>query len=569
MTNLLRLVRFLQHSTTGATSRGRVVLVIVTGVVAGLASTGLIAVINEALSQEAGDRERVRWIFAGLCVLLPLARFSSQYLLIRLSQGVTYDLRVELSHKLLGTSLRRLEALGPARLLATLTDDISRIANALANIPMLCLHTTVVVGALGYMAWLSWPLFLLVLGALAVGVASYRMPLSWALSHLRRGREGWDRLVGHFRGMTEGTKELQIHRARRAGFMTHQLQPEADVMRHHNVRGNTIYALANSWGQVLFFVLIGLILFVLSGEGGFGSSVVRGYTLAILYLLTPLDVILNLLPGMGQAVVAVDKVVELGVTLEDRPLQASEAPLDVEPRAWERLELAGVTHRYLGGQDEEFQLGPVDLQITPGELLFIVGGNGSGKTTLAKIILGLYEPESGTLRLDGEEVGNGDRDDYRQLFSAVFSDFFLFEELLGLDSPGLDESARTYLEKLQLETKVKVEDGRLSTIELSQGQRKRLALLTAYLEDRPIYLFDEWAADQDPEFKELFYLHLLPELRRRNKTVLVISHDDRYYEVADRILKLERGVVTYEGSMEGYVEAMTRRGSRLPYTQEA
>src|SRR6185295_216726 len=157
------------------------------------------------------------------------------------------------------------------------------------------------------------------------------------------------------------------------------------------------------------------------------------------------------------------------------------------------------------------------------------------------VISGLYSPEAGEIRLDGRPVTEETLDSYRQLFSMVFSDFCLFESLLGLEGADLDRQAHRYLVKLQLDRKVSVTDGVLSTLALSQGQRKRLALLTAYLEDRPIYVFDEWAADQDPVFKEIFYHQLLPELRSRGKTVLVISHDDRYFDVADRLIRLEEG----------------------------
>jgi len=197
-------------------------------------------------------------------------------------------------------------------------------------------------------------------------------------------------------------------------------------------------------------------------------------------------------------------------------------------------------------------LGQVDLTFSPGELVFVVGGNGSGKTTLAKVLLGIYGPEGGEILLDGHPVDEANRDRYRQHFSAVFSDFFLFESLMGMDSADLDRDAGQYLEKLHLQHKVRVTDGALSTTDLSQGQRKRLALLGAYLEDRPIYLFDEWAADQDPQFKEIFYLHLLPELKARGKTVLVISHDDQYYGVADRIVRVADGAIQYDGDPAGY-----------------
>jgi putative ATP-binding cassette transporter len=206
------------------------------------------------------------------------------------------------------------------------------------------------------------------------------------------------------------------------------------------------------------------------------------------------------------------------------------------------LELKGVTHSYhREREDSSFILGPIDLTIRPGELIFVTGGNGSGKTTLVKMLTGLYAPEGGEIRLDDEVITLANRDSYRQHFSVVFSDFYLFESFFGMVSSDLDAQALDYLIQLQLDHKVQVKDGKLSTTELSQGQRKRLALLTAYLEDRSIYVFDEWAADQDPQFKEIFYYQLLQDLKARGKTVIVISHDDRYFHVADRILKLDFG----------------------------
>jgi putative ATP-binding cassette transporter len=201
-----------------------------------------------------------------------------------------------------------------------------------------------------------------------------------------------------------------------------------------------------------------------------------------------------------------------------------------------------VTHTYQTDmEDASFTLGPIDLTLEPGELAFVAGGNGSGKTTLVKILTGLYAPESGEIHLDGQPVTDYGRDAYRQQFSVVFSDFHLFESLLGIEGPDLDHSAGDYLRSLRIDHKVSIQDGTLSTIELSQGQRKRLALLTAFLEDRSIYVFDEWAADQDPYFKEVFYRQILPALRERGKTVVVVSHDDRFYDQADRLLYLENG----------------------------
>ena len=188
-------------------------------------------------------------------------------------------------------------------------------------------------------------------------------------------------------------------------------------------------------------------------------------------------------------------------------------------------------------------LGPLDLAFRRGETVFLSGGNGSGKTTLAKLLTGLYGPTAGEIRVDGAPVGAAGREAYRQMFSAVFWDFHLFEALLGLDRPELNEEARDRLERLGLGRKLAVADGRFSTLDLSAGQRKRLALAVAWLEDRPVCLLDEWAADQDAGWKEVFYRELLPELKARGKTLFVISHDDRFYDAADRLVRLEEGRV--------------------------
>ena len=176
----------------------------------------------------------------------------------------------------------------------------------------------------------------------------------------------------------------------------------------------------------------------------------------------------------------------------------------------------------------------------------MVGGNGSGKTTLIKLLAGLYLPTSGSIDVDDAPVTEEALESYRQHFSVVFADFYLFDELLGLSSPEHEQKALRYLQAFELDHKVTVRDGAFTTSKLSHGQRKRLALLTAYLEDRPIYIFDEWAAGQDPLFTVIFYKQLLPELKRRGKLVIVVTHDDRYFHLADRVIKLEYGCVVFD-----------------------
>ncbi len=529
-------------------------LVFAASALGGLASTGLVALINATLHSEA-PRNVLLAGFVGLCVVLPVARFLSTLLLVRQVQDFLYNLRLELSRRILAAPLRRLEEVSPPRLLAMLTDDVDAITDAVSSLPLLSLHLTVVLGCLGYLTYLSPKLLLLIVAFIVVGVISYQLPLLRANRHFRALREEWDHMFAHYRGLTQGTKELKIHAARRQAFVQERIQRSAAAVREHNIAGMRIYAAANSWGQMLFFIAIGLILFGAPQFLPVDSRTASGYALAILFMATPLDVIMNLLPQFGRAVVALRNIDQNGLSLKAERPEAAPAPAVAKP-AWSSLELAGVTHSYQHERDEEiFTLGPIHFSARPGDLIFIVGGNGSGKTTFAKLLSGLYEPESGAILLDGKKVDAEGVEDYRQSFSIVFSDFFLFDSLLGLSASDLEDKAKGYLAQLQLDRKVNLAGMDLSTLDLSPGQRKRLALLTAYLEDRPIYLFDEWAADQDPYFKEIFYLQLLPELKARGKTVFVISHDDRYYHVADRILKLNYGQIEFDGKLADYVPA--------------
>jgi putative ATP-binding cassette transporter len=230
------------------------------------------------------------------------------------------------------------------------------------------------------------------------------------------------------------------------------------------------------------------------------------------------------------------------VSQQAETLSETMPPIDIG--APQVLALQSVTYRYEGLEGvAEYQLGPLDLQIYPGELLFITGGNGSGKTTLALMILGLYKPTTGTLKLGDDLITDETRDLYRQNFSAVFADPYIFESLLGYSSEVHHRNSEKLLELLKLTDTVSIQNGRFSTVDLSKGQRKRLALLGAYLSDRPFYLFDEWAAEQDPDFRDVFYRDLLPNLKARGKTVIVITHDDQYFHLSDRLLRLERGQV--------------------------
>jgi putative pyoverdin transport system ATP-binding/permease protein len=519
-------------------------IAILTGLISGGCSAQLIAFINRAISDNSN--QNLVWYFAGLAVLALITGVISQFLLIYLSQEAVYNLRLSLSRGILSSPLRQLEELGASRLLATLTDDVGTLSNTIFVIPFLCIDIAIVVGCLIYLSTLSGAVFAVVFAFLAVTIGAIQLLLNKMRKFFDLAREEKDVLFKHFRSITDGIKELKLHSLRRQEFFTEELQVSAADSRDYNLQALNTGALAIGVGQLLFFMLMGLLLFALPKFVPVSTPVLSAYILTSTYLMSPFQNILERLPEIFRANTAVEKIERMGLALASQA-EITAAFQPVKNADWKMLELKGTTHSYPGDkEDSNFVLGEISLKFHPGELVFIVGGNGSGKSTFAKLLTGLYIPESGDILLDGQQITNDNREWYRQHFSAIFSDFYLFDRLLGMTNHDLDNQAAEYLREFHLDKKVEVKDGILSTTALSQGQRKRLALLTAYLEDRPIYLFDEWASDQDPFFRDIFYKQLLPELKRRGKTVFVISHDDRYFDLADRAIKLDYGKIQYD-----------------------
>lgn len=537
-------------------SRWIVIASMTAGVLAGITSASLIALIAVFVANPQKPTPGFIVTFVGLALFDMGAVFFANTLSVRLSQATVLDLRMRICRKVLSAPLRLLEEIGQARVMAVLTQDIPDITAAILQVPQLCINIAVLTACLIYLGWLS-PLMLLILASfLGAAVFVVTRLERKAQVFIKEAREELDHLQSHLHSLSDGAKELKLHRPRRESFYSDVLWLSATKLKALNVRGQTWYSFLNSWVQVVYFLIIGTILIALpSLVTGEYRQILTGYALTILFMRGHIMGAMVTVPLIARARISLKKVEDLGLSLEpvDSPVATTEEARRIN--AWNVLELRGATHTYYREkEDDNFVLGPVDITLLPGELVFLVGGNGSGKTTLAKMIAGLYACEGGELLINGVPVTEKTQDDYRQLFSGVFSDFHLFEILLGIEKVNLDERARAYLNEFHLEHKVQVTDGVLSTTKLSHGQRKRLALLTAYLEDRPIYIFDEWASGQDPYFKEIFYLKLLPELKARGKTVLVVSHDDRYYSVADRIIKLENGKVAFDEPILGETE---------------
>jgi putative pyoverdin transport system ATP-binding/permease protein len=586
-----------------------VLIAITTGLISGGCSAQLIALINQSIQSRSPDVFFQPFTLVALVGLV--SSIISHILLFKIAQDTVYGLRLRMSRSILSAPLQRLEELGANRLLATLTEDVQTLSNAVSAAPFVCIDIAIIIGCLTYLGVLSGRAFLLTSLLMFGAIVSVQLLLNRAYGYFERARYVDDHLFRHFRGITDGVKELKLNHDRREAFFTDELQVTAGRSRHFNLQALKAMAIASAWGQLVFFAIVGLFIFGVPKFVQITPATLSSYILTLTYLISPFQGILQALPGFLTASVALRKVEAMGLVLAERQEQfLTKAAIATIRPSWSSLELRHLRHTYRSEPvqaetsweasapqrskqgkraqkkqakakamaqstqllassepssssasastvpaqsnaqsnssppiETQFTLGEINLSFQSNQIIFIVGGNGSGKSTLAKLLTGLYIPDDGEIWLDGQRVTDENREWYRQHFASVFVDFYLFERLLGIEASEVDRQGAYYLEKLQLDHKVKIEKAQLSTTALSQGQRKRLALLTAYLEDRPIYFFDEWASDQDPYFRDIFYHQLLPELKRRGKTIFVISHDDRYFDVGDRIIKLDYGKV--------------------------
>jgi putative pyoverdin transport system ATP-binding/permease protein len=515
---------------------------IIAGVLSGVGNILLIATVNSALHGRAEDATFRIAALVALCFLVVFLRFSSDLILIRLSEKLVYELRIRLSQQILAVPLRHLEILGPHPLFATLTEDVGRLAELSLNIPNVCVNAAIVLAGLFYLLFLSPPVMLCVLIAIVVGVTGYKFIRSGAIRHFRRARDLQDDLMRHFRALTDGVKEMKLNSIRKTSFVT-TLEGTAQALRSELVTGDSIFELALSWAQLAFFTLISLLIVLAPSLRSSRPvpTVLSGTVLVLLFIRGPMEAIIEMVMNLTQAQVSLSKIDQLGLSLtgdveESQPdcqetIQCDSAKYEIEMR--------GVTYSY--HSETEFTLGPFDLIFRAGEIVFISGGNGSGKTTFLKLLTGLYVPDSGVIRFSDTLITPQNRDSFRSTFSVVFSDFHLADRIARPSCSELDEIAAQYLREVRLDHKVSIKNGVFSATDLSYGQRKRLALVAACLEDKPIYVFDEWAADQDASFRHKFYYQILPELKHQGKTLFVITHDQQFFDVADRLLVLDEG----------------------------
>lgn len=524
--------------------RAILALILVAGALSGLFSAGIVAAINALLHPHFSYPLVLLAVgFVGLVSGKIVSNVLSQLWLVQFAQDAIVEMTLGLCRKLLQTSLRKIEQLGGARIFMTLTDDVGSVVWAVQCVPSLMMNAAMIAGCGLYLFWLSPAASIAVVMASLIGAGGYYEWHRRSYPLISAARDAKATVFGEFRLLTDGIKELLMDGSRGRYFLEEELRLAVDAMKRRNLVALKHQLVGDSWTQSFFYLLIGLLLLVLPGMLPMSLESLTGFVFAILFLMNPLWGVIGALPITARGQVALSRLNELGLSLGINSVSPGLATANASRVILSRpLHLKDVRFAYQDAEgNPSFLLGPLCFSVHPGELVMIVGGNGSGKSTFAKVLTGLYAPDSGLMTFGGTPVTNANVGWYRQHVSVVFADYHLFDRLLGADSPERIQAVERYLAMFQLANKVHYTNGKFSTIDLSQGQRRRLALISALVDDKPICVFDEWAADQDPTFKLVFYNTILPDLCRRGKAVVVITHDDRYFTLANRVVKLEDG----------------------------
>ena len=514
-------------------------------------SVGIIAYINHTfISQPVFNT--LSWAslgqFSALVVLLLVTTFLSQYALTRLGHKFVYELRTKLVKQIIDTAVPQIDHLGSARLLASLSSDIQSITVAFVRMPELVQGVILSVGVALYLGWLSLPLLLIVMFWIAMTIWISTILVKHVYTHLRELREINDLLYEDYQSIIDGRKELALNQHRAEKLYKNDFLNHAKSYQNRVIKSDTYHLSAVNWSNIMMFAAIGVV-FAVSNYLNIPMGIATTFSLTILFMQSPILHAVGAYPTLQTAQVALDKI----QSLELAEYQST-FTTDIVVNNWQSISFNDIGYRYASIDTDANEvvvkenehasdiLKSVNLTLQRGDVVFLIGANGSGKSTLAKIITGIFTPSIGAVKIDSQLVDSENNADYRQLFSAIFSDQHLFKQLIGREGQQPDESlVNTWLHKLNLQDKVSVTDNQLSTDKLSQGQRKRLAMLIAVAEQKNILLLDEWAADQDPAFRRVFYQTLIPELKALGKTLFIISHDDGYFEHADRLLLMKEG----------------------------
>ena len=510
-------------------------------VLAAITQAAILAILNTAADMAEGGIpnliQALQFLSAGL--LFAAAQLFMMRTAARQVEQAIHDQRMALIRRVHRAEFADFSKIAEGDFIGPIWKETQALSQSATHLTAACQSAMLLLFCSVYIAWLSPLALVLILATVTAGVFAYLARVRRMTQHLHDVIATENRLYGQLRDLLHGFRELKLS-PRGAAALTRAIEATSAAVRDGRRAHENMTSQAFTESQLTFYFVTASIVFILPSLSPAFPGVVVKLAGATLFMASPISILANAIPVFTSARASIENI----RALEDRlSLIEASAAVGAQREDFARIELTGVTFAHHDADGEIlFPLGPLDFTLDKGEVVFVTGGNGSGKSTFVHLLCGLHAPERGTVRLDGLPVGPDDRASYRTLFSVIFNDMHLFQRLYGLDEAALDpRRVAEVLELLEIANKVAIKDGAFSTIDLSAGQRKRLALAASILHRRPILILDEWAADQDPQFRRKFYEVILPWLRTGGFTVVAVTHDDRYFAHADRRIHLSEG----------------------------
>ncbi|WP_143305923.1 ATP-binding cassette domain-containing protein [Chitinophaga vietnamensis] len=484
-------------------------------------------------------------VYCGLIVLsFVTARFFQSYM-IRLTYDLGNDLGLSIFDKLRFSNYEEYLKLGDEKVRTAVADVTTLQRFPQAFIETFNAFVMVVIGVL-YLYYINpggAALITVILGLLA-GVYYYRnLAVHRDMSTVRDLANVYQQNVNDF---LRGFREIKMS-TRRSDIIYH----EHITVNRGRAKDLTVKTLIRHMGNELmgsytWYLMIGIILFLLPALLHTTGGVNSNFIVTLLYLMGPMSIIITEIREFTLMHIAVKRLEEFDTVLSASEGIALGHGQSADAGPFRSIRFENVTYEYYDEiRSETFRLQPLNLEIKAGESIFITGGNGSGKSTFVHLLTGLYMPRSGHIYFNDELITPDNYPWFRDQMVSIYTDHCLFSE--NYDNFPLhrdNEQLMHLLDKMRLTDIVTFNEGKnVIKATLSKGQQKRLALIYALLEEKEIIVLDEWAAEQDPVFRAYFYKVLVPEMKIMGKTVIAVTHDDAYFDYAERVLRFDYGKI--------------------------
>ena len=482
-------------------------------------------------------------LFSSLMALFWYCKRYSMNESTKIVEDVVRIIRLRILDKCKTSNFLSLESIDKGIFYSALATDASTISQSTSMAINAVSSTVMLVFIVLYIGVMSIKALAISVAIISLMVLLYLANEKRIAASLQKSASCENNFMDNLGGLLNGFKELKMNRRKYQDFSKKELHSVIDSSTDLRIDAGLRLNITILLSQTFLLLSIGGILFLLPHIDKSEIPIIPKLIALIIFSASPISDFAMAIPAVSRAEAAINNIHTLE-NLIDRGQSQSEQICEEQPieeLPWDKIFLDKIFFQFPAGKNgRAFSIGPLDLELHKGEITFIVGGNGSGKSTFLKVLTSLYSPTNGHILLDKDPITPYNKASYRNLFSTIFTDYYLFKRLIGIEQPD-NELIRSLLTQMELVDKTSIQDGEITNLDLSTGQKKRLTLIVSVLEDKPIMLFDEWAADQDPVFRKFFYDVLLPELKNKGKTIIAVTHDDRYFYAADRIYKMEYG----------------------------